>query len=158
MVICGLYPSPVLQRSVQQDQMCNTIAFIFNSVAFHAARFHLDRRSHFACTLFGGFIHTRHRIPSIIGSFMNLQHLLHLVNEGGAIADGYAPHPFLQSLDRVILKACRTHSVDILWTISSSTSLCASNRKVQRACPSGASLHVYVLSTPPPLGFTIEFA
>src|SRR5262249_57875127 len=77
----------------------------------------------------------------VVGALVDLQHLLHLADEGGVRFGRDAPHGLAPRLQVAFFNARRTVSWAIVSTTSNSTSRSASRRRVQRAYPGGAGAH-----------------
>src|SRR5262249_4639816 len=80
-------------------------------------------------------VHADPRPPRVVGALVDLQHLLHLADEGGILLGRDAPHRLSPRLQGAFFKARRTVSWQMASTTSSSTSRSAKRRKVQRAYP-----------------------
>lgn len=81
----------------------------------------------------------------IIGLLIQVQHILHA---GHIVCTGLkdAPHLLLPGLQLVFLSVQRTVSCEIASTTCNCTNLLASSRKVQRLCPSGASVQAVAIN------------
>ncbi len=107
-------------------------------LALSASRFHRDRRDNVTDQLARPFIKTDYRQTRVIHSLIDIQNLFHMPNERrGDLA--YAPMLLQVWLEFVFFRILFTVWCEMVSTNSSSTTLSAMRRKVQRLRPSGGS-------------------
>src|SRR5262249_29675672 len=89
--------------------------------------------------LFAGFIHTDDGIASVVGPLVDLQHVLHVIADGGFGWGGISPLFHLPHVELVFFTPGRLFPRAAGATDPNSTSRSASTRTVQRPYPRGGS-------------------
>jgi len=126
------------QRLESDKDRCDTAAFIFVIKLFDRSRLHLDRRNFFAEHLKRQFVQANDRTFLIVWQSVKHQQIFHSRQIFARnLTD--APHLLQMRLERVFFSISPTVLCEILSTKPCSTDLSASSRRVQRACPAGAS-------------------
>jgi hypothetical protein len=127
------------QRLHRHEDIGRPTAFVFAVLFGHLPRSGRQRRAHLSDQLFARFIHAHQRTLRIVGAMVHLQDVFHRrhVFRRGSFRQTPA---FLQPrLEVVFFSVCRTVSWAIASTWPKATRRSASNRKVQRARPSGGA-------------------
>src|SRR5439155_24984377 len=135
---------PTPQRFGQHEHGCHAIALILVVVTGWPAWRHRHRSARLTDELHAGLIQTHLRAPWIIRSGIDLQHILHVVDELAAGRLWQAILLLQPGLEFVFFSVWRTVSCEMASAISSSTTLSANKRSVQRLRPFGAGLQASV--------------
>lgn len=96
--------------------------------------------------LLGRLIDADHRILRIVGSLIDIKHLLHRCHEGTALSGKDHPFPFRSMACSHFFKTLPTVAWEMEGTISSTTSLSASNLSDHCECPAGGLLQASATS------------
>ena len=130
---------PARQRLTSHEQVPGPVALVLVIKPFPPSCLGRDGRPLLGHQLPGGLVETDYGPLGVIGFRVEVQHVLHAGYELGAhLWD--APLLFPPGLEFVFFSTCLTVSREMESVNSSSTAWSASNRNVQRACPSGGAL------------------
>src|SRR6266702_8019835 len=122
-------------------QVTVPIGIILIVDAFRMTRLHRQGLTQVRDQLFAPLIHTDLWTTFIVGARVDLQDVFHMIHKVGIGLWWNAPVVLEPGLQFVFFNTCRTVSWLTLSTSSSSTSLSATRRKLQRSYPSGAWPH-----------------
>src|SRR4051794_41363076 len=100
-----------------------------------------QRRPDVAEQLLGDLVHADQGAARIIRAGVDVQDVFHAPHELTILMRWNAPLPPQMRLELVFFRIRRTVWYETSSTTSSSTSLSASSRRLQRACPAGGVLH-----------------
>src|SRR5258708_11216650 len=129
------------QRFAGDKDVTVAIGIILIVDALGMAWLHGQGLPQFRDQLFAPFIQTDVWTLCIVGARVALQDLFHMVDEVGIGLWRNAPLSLQPRFQLVFFTTCRTVSWLTLSTISSSTNLSATRRRLQRSYPCGAGLH-----------------
>src|SRR4029079_13424777 len=101
------------------------------------ARCHIHREPRLPDELLAGLVHADDGSQRIVGTFVDLENVLHLPNELGIGVGRHAPHLDQLRLQLVFFSVRRMVSWETVSTWPSSTSRSAKRRSVQRHRPAG---------------------
>src|SRR5688572_17462697 len=132
--------APPSERLADQEQVDDALAHVLVVFFGRAPGGHRQRRRHFGEQLAAGLVQADLREPRVVRAGVDVEHVLHVPDEVGVGLGGDAPALNQPRLEPVCFKVCRTVSYETVSTTSNSTSLSASNRRVQRFWPLGGSL------------------
>src|SRR5205085_4685978 len=96
--------------------------------------------------LLARLVEADHRPGRVVRLGVELEHVLHAVDERAVYALGQAPRPLLPRLEVAFLRTRRMVSSETPSTTCSSTRRSASMRAVQVARPSGTGLHAVAMT------------
>src|SRR6266567_239899 len=122
-------------------QVTVPIGIILIVDAFRMTRLHRQGLTQVRDQLFAPLIQTDLWTTFIVGARVDLQDVFHMIHKVGIGLWWNAPVVLEPGLQFVFFNTCRTVSWLTLSTSSSSTSLSATRRKLQRSYPSGAWPH-----------------
>ena len=131
---------PTRQWLAEQEDVACPVALVLIVETLRPPRFGWYWRPLLPDQLFAGFIKADRRALGVIGLLIQVQHIFHTGDKVGTYLRD-APLLFLPGLEFVFLSVRRTLSYDMESANPNSTTLSASKRNVQRAWPSGGSLH-----------------
>ena len=131
--------SPSPQRLAEHEQIASPITLVLVVISLRLSRLCRDARALVRCQLLGGLVEADHRSIGIVGFLVQVQHIFHAGDELPAYLWNT---PFLSGpwFEFVFFSICRTVSREMASANSISTTLLASNCRVQWLCPSGAWL------------------
>jgi hypothetical protein len=96
--------------------------------------------------LLAGLIQADLRASGIVGTCVDLQHILHGPDTLGVGLRGDPPRLLVPRFEGVLLRVARTHSARMVSTLSRSTSVSANHVRVHRTRPSGGALQATAIS------------
>src|SRR3954449_9702439 len=128
---------PARERLEGQEQAGGAVPHVHAVVAFHLPRGRRQRLAALADQLGEGLVQTHDRVFGVVRPAVDLEYILHVVDELRRVFRRDAPHLPQMRLELVFLSVWRTVSCESVSTCSSSTMRSASRRSDQRALPSG---------------------
>jgi len=143
---CHLDPPLPRQRLEPHEQIGRALPCLFIIDARGLPRGCWDGLPGFCHELFAGLIQAYLRASGIVGTCVDLQHILHGTDQLGVGLRGDHPLLLLPRFELVFLRVARTHSALRVSTMSSSTSLSAHHVRVHRTRPSGGALQATAIS------------
>src|ERR1700680_3773195 len=137
---------PPFKRCEHHEQIGGAVAFVFVIDPRRLPFFHRHRHPRFLDKLLGGFVQADQRMSRIARPCVNGQHILHGGYEGAVRFRRDDPLFLEMGLERVFFKTRQIMLSLARSTMSSSTTLFSSNRKLQRARPFGGSEQANAIS------------
>ena len=131
--------TPAFQRREQHEQIGGAITLVFVIVAGRAPWRHGQGGTGFGGELLGGLVETNQRPIGIMGTGVEGQNIFHRGDEGRVRFGRNDPVFAQMRFEMVFLSARPTVLKWACSTIFNSTTLSASRRMLQRACPGGGS-------------------
>ena len=126
------------QRRIDHEGGGAAFADVFVVVARGCAGLAAQWRADFTKQLFAELVKTHQRVARILRALINFKHILHRRDEASVLFGRDAPALAQPRFDVFFFMLPRTVSCEMASTTSSSTSLSASSRRLQRFWPSGA--------------------
>ncbi len=139
-VLRHLYRSFTLQRFVRHEYIDHPVPYVLIIHPGLLSRSHGNGKLARRDQLFRGLVHADHRIPLIVGPFINVQHPLHVRDEPAVAFRRYCPTLYFPRLKFVFFKTSPTETWEMFGTYSNSTILSANSLKDHFAKPGGGSL------------------
>jgi len=128
------------ERFIEHKEVCHSVALIFVIVSQQytgSGRHGLPR---FLGQLLAGFIHTYNRDSWVMWPGIDRKYILHRTHKQSVSLRRYTPLLFAPWFQLVFFNAFLTASWERLSTYPNLTTLSASNRRLQRALPTGGLL------------------
>src|SRR5262249_54959345 len=134
-----LYMPPAFPWGEEYEEIAGTVALILIIIPGRLARARRQRHLNFPHQLVGARVKADHRVASIIGLGIEIQHVFHPPDKFG-IHGRNTPLVFEPGVDGVFLSTRPTVSSEMDSTSPTSTNRAANRWRVQRSCPWGAAL------------------
>ena len=130
--------APTLQRSEHHEHVGHAVALVLVIVPDRLSRLGRDRLARLDDQLFGSFVQTNQGTIGITRLLVGFQHVFHRRDKGRVGVGWNDPLPIAVGLESVFFSTRPIVLSLAFSTMFSSTTFSSSNRRLQRAKPSGA--------------------